>query len=414
MFDKFAHQDFDNVYRSRFWRKIGAWLTGRSNELLPYYEVRKYLPFQGQRYAGLQTIPLEKIVGSVGRYRDFDRAFLPTQKITSDRWINISKAHYEEIPLPAIEVYKVGDVYFVRDGNHRVSVARERKQAFIDAYVTEVEIPIQLTSEMALDDVLKLKDYAQFLQRTNLNRHFSDANLEASRPEAYDRLTSHIETHEYYMGIERNSPVSFDEAVVSWYENVYQPVVTAIQDLNLTQDLPNFTLADLYLFISDYQWILREEDPESDESGEIADKLAQFHNEDEIRQILYYLQRVNWISQIIIEKERKEFLAKTNLNSIRPDTEILLSYPGKYNNLLEHINAHHYYIGLERQADVPYEQAVASFIDNIYEPLIELIDDQSTLEDFQQRRTKADLVLWVLDHRQDLVEALNSLPENRS
>jgi hypothetical protein len=153
MFDYYAHKDFDTVYRWRFWRKIGAWLTGRSNELLPYDEVRKQLPFQGQHYAGLHTIPLDKIVGSVGRYRDFDRAFLPTQKATSDRWVNISKARYKEIALPAIDVYKVGEVYFVRDGNHRVSVARERKQHFIDANVIEVEIPTSLTAEMGMDDV---------------------------------------------------------------------------------------------------------------------------------------------------------------------------------------------------------------------------------------------------------------------
>lgn len=409
MFDIYAQKDFYNVYRARFWRRIGSWIAGRSNELLPYDEVRKQLPFQGQRYAGLQTIPIDKIVGSVGRYRDFDRAFLPTQKETSERWVNISKAHYKDIALPAIDVYKVGDVYFVRDGNHRVSVARERKQAFIDANVIEVVIPIQLTAEMGIDDVVRLKDYAQFLQKTNLHRTYPEASLETSRPEAYDRLLSHINTHKYYLGIERNTKVSSEEAVVSWYENVYLPLVQLIQEQNLPKFLPRFTLTDLYLFISDYQWILREDELETDDNDEFIQKLAEFHNEQEVRQLLKYLQRVNWLSQIILEKEREEFLEKTHLGDIRPDISIQLSYPGKYENLLEHINVHHYYLGLSRQADVPYEDAVASFIDTIYLPLIQLINDQWALVDFQERRTKSDLVLWILDHRQDLVEALNTL-----
>ena len=136
MLDNRAYQDFERQYRRSFWRKVTSFLQGESNELLEYDAVRRELPFQSQHDLGVQTIPLDKIVGSVGRYRDFDRAFLPTQRQTKGRWVNISKARYEEVELPAIDVYKVGEVYFVRDGNHRVSVARERNQEFIDAYVT--------------------------------------------------------------------------------------------------------------------------------------------------------------------------------------------------------------------------------------------------------------------------------------
>ena len=114
---------------------------------------------------------------------------------------------------------------------------------------------------------------------------------------------------------------------------------------------------------------------------------------------------------MILEQERAEFLAKVQLDQIRPEADIYLSLPGKYDNLLGHIYAHHYYLGLERQADVDFSGAVASFYDNIYVPLLVLIDDQGTIADFQPRRTEADLVLWVLDHRQDLVQALSSLPK---
>jgi len=136
MYDSLAQDDFEKAYLRSLWRKMVARLTGRSNELLPFDEVRHALPYRGQRDIGLQTVPLERIVGSVGRYRDFDRAFLPTQRQTTDRWVNISKARYRDVSLPPVDLYKIGDVYFVKDGNHRISVARDRDQIDIDAYVT--------------------------------------------------------------------------------------------------------------------------------------------------------------------------------------------------------------------------------------------------------------------------------------
>jgi hypothetical protein len=413
MFDQYAHQDFDKAYRRGFWRKLGAWLSGRSNELLPYDEVRKQLPIQGQRSAGLQEIPLDKIVGSVGRYRDFDRAFLPTQKVTSDRWINISKARYKDTALPSIDVYQIGEVYFVRDGNHRVSVAREREQDYIDAYVTVVEVPIQLTAEMALDDVVDKAEYAQFMLQTNLSHLRPDADLQVSDPAAYGRLLEHIVTHAYYLSIERGLDISYEEATVSWYDNVYCPLVEVIEEHNLSKPLPDYTLTDLYLFVSDYKWLLLESDEDDEEQSEISSKMAELYNEKEVRRVIKSLRRANWISQMILEQEREEFLSATQLDTIRPQADIRLSLPGKYKNLLRHVVAHHYFLGLERQTEVPFSDAVASFYDTIYMPLLTLIDDQGTIDDFQPRRTEADLVLWVLDHRQDLVKALDTLPQPR-
>ncbi len=409
MFENQARSDFERQYRRAFWRKLSTWLQGESNELLGYDEVRRQLPFQGQRDLGVQTIPLDKIVGSVGRYRDFDRAFLPTQRGTSGRWISISKARYEDRELPAIDVYKVGDVYFVRDGNHRVSVARDRDQAFIDAYVTEIDVPIALTPDMDLQAVIEKKNYAQFMQQTNLNHLRPESELELSLKEEYGRLLSHIDAHRYYLSLERGFEVPFDEAAVSWYDNVYLPLVGLIEEHGLDKELPEYTLTDLYLFVSEYQWLLREEDGEERLESEIK-KLSEVYQDARVQHVLRYLRRRHWISQMILDQEREFFMAQTHLDELRPDEDIRLSFPGKYRNLLRHVEAHQYYMALERQADVPYEEAVASFYDNIYCPLRELVYDQELLADFP-RRTEDDLVLWVLDHRSDLVEALDSLPK---
>jgi hypothetical protein len=139
MFNRLALQDFERAARKAFWRDWISRLTRKSNDLLPFDQLRQRLPFKGRHYLGWQVVPLDRIVGSEGRYRDFDRAFFPRQTQTRDRWVSIDKAYYEEAPLPPVELFKIGEVYFVRDGNHRVSVARARGQDFIDAYVTKIE-----------------------------------------------------------------------------------------------------------------------------------------------------------------------------------------------------------------------------------------------------------------------------------
>ncbi|MGB7117328.1 MAG: hypothetical protein WBD56_14385, partial [Anaerolineales bacterium] len=121
-FSQLANQDFDRAIKKGFWRKVLTRLTGKTNELLPFEEVRVKLPMRGQHYIGLKQVPIQNIVGSFGRYQDFDRAFLPTQKRTKARWVSINKAHYKQIFLPPVDLFKIGEIFFVKDGNHRVSV----------------------------------------------------------------------------------------------------------------------------------------------------------------------------------------------------------------------------------------------------------------------------------------------------
>ncbi|MFN2137043.1 MAG: hypothetical protein ACK2UK_13875 [Candidatus Promineifilaceae bacterium] len=408
MFEQQAHQDFERQFRRGFWRKMSNWLQGQSNELLEYDAVKRTLPFQGQRDLGMQTIPLEKIVGSVGRYRDFDRAFLPTQRQTKGRWINISRARYEDVELPAIDVYKVGDVYFVRDGNHRVSVARERNQEYIDAYVTEIDVPIPITPDMDLETLTEKKNYAEFMQQTNLNRFRPDVNLELSMRNEFGRLLSHIDTHRYYISMERGYQVPFQEAALSWYDNVYLPMVALIKEHQLDTDIPDLTLTDLYLFVSEYQWLLREESEEEQFEDEFAN-LRGVYQEARAGEVLDYLRRRHWISQMILEQERDAFLAQTSLAQNCPDLPMQLSFPGKYRNLLRHIEAHQYFMARERSQEVPFDEAAASFCDSIFRPLRDMVLEQDLISQFP-RRTVDDLVLWVLDHRRDLVEALDALP----
>lgn len=138
-FNPVAVGDFERAMLKASWRNWLSRLTRRHNDLLSLEEVRGRLPVKGQHYLGSQIVPLDKIVGSEGHHQDFDRAFFPRQMRSKERWIRIDQAHYAQTPLPPVELVKIGDVYFVRDGNHRISVARAHGQDFIDAYVTEIE-----------------------------------------------------------------------------------------------------------------------------------------------------------------------------------------------------------------------------------------------------------------------------------
>lgn len=140
-FNPLAISDFRKAISKANWRNWFNKLTGRNNDLLSLREALRSRPVTNQRHIGCLTVPLAKIVGSEQRYLEFDRTFLPRQTRTKDRWLRIDTAYHHGITLPPVELIKVDCVYFVRDGNHRVSVARTQGQEFIDACVTEVITP---------------------------------------------------------------------------------------------------------------------------------------------------------------------------------------------------------------------------------------------------------------------------------
>ncbi len=277
--DEIAQDDFVVALKKGFWRSVLNWFNQDRNKLLPFDEVRMRLPLLSEHYIGLREIPLKNIVGSVGRYQDFDRAFLPRQTYTKGRWISIDKAHLQDIVLPPIEVYKLGDLYFVKDGNHRVSVARERGQAFVDANVIEMDMPMKLDPDIRIDELIEKREQIEFFQKTHLLQHIPDAEIELTVPGGYLKLVEHIETHRWFMGERRKSEVTWEDAVVDWYHEVYDPLVKVIQSNQTLKDFPGRTEADLYLWIIEHLWYLREEYQEDiDLENAAADFVKKFSN----------------------------------------------------------------------------------------------------------------------------------------
>ncbi len=273
---RLAGEDFENAFLKGFWRSILGWLRQSDNQLLPFDEVRKVLQEHGQYDVGLHQIPIDKVIGSVGRYNDFDKAFMPTQRHTRSRWVNVDIANLQDIILPPIEVYKVGEVYFVKDGNHRVSVAREKGQKFIDANVIEILTDIEIDKYSSIDEIIRRQEKAYFYKKSGILAVRPEAEIELSLPGVYDKLLEHISVNRWYMGERANREIGYPDAVAGWYDEVYLPLVQVIKEGGILSEFPGRTPADLYLWIIEHLWYLREEI-----SADVSLKEAASHFTDE-------------------------------------------------------------------------------------------------------------------------------------
>jgi nucleotide-binding universal stress UspA family protein len=271
-----ALDDFHEARYKAVLHELLARFMGQPIGLLSYEEVRQTLKAQAGSDRGLHDIPLAAIVGSVNRYEDFTRDFLPRQGIVSQRWARVKAAAEEMAGLPPIEVYQLGEAYFVKDGNHRVSVARLRGDATIQAYVTEVKSAVQFKPSDSPDALILKGEYASFLERTCFDELRPQADLQVTSPGQYAIIEEHIHVHRHYMGQDFGREVPLEEAVAHWYDTVYLPVVRVLRQRNLLQDFPQRTETDLYLWLAEYRAQLESElgmgvSPEAAADGLVSD-----------------------------------------------------------------------------------------------------------------------------------------------
>jgi len=214
--------------------------------------LRRNLDIQNQRDMGMQEIEIEKIIGSLNRYQDFDDSFLPRQTFTRRRWENIDRVFLQGEYLPPVEVYKLGAFYFVIDGNHRVSVARERGQVFIDAHVIELQIPFPLEGKFDWYEVLLKQERATFEQQTRIRELRPQADIRLSLVGQYEKLLDHIAVHNYYNSQRLKQEIPYAQAVCNWYDNIYAPMAAIIRKRKILEHFPKRTEADLYLWIIEH------------------------------------------------------------------------------------------------------------------------------------------------------------------
>jgi hypothetical protein len=259
-----ARVDFSHARFKAFMNNVWAILAGQPNTLLSFDEIKEKLRVGGPIYRGVKTVPVEQIVGSLNRYQDFDRVFLPTQSETADRWQRVDQAFYQDISLPPVLLYKVGQVYFVVDGHHRVSVAREQGQMFIEAEIRECATKVNVTIDnLRPEDLEILSEKVDFIERTGIDRLRPGSNIKMTIPDGFERMLEHIAVHHYFMGLDQKRDISEEEAVTHWYDTVYLPIVRVIRESGILDEFPGKTEGDLYLWVLDHQRYLAENEGQS-------------------------------------------------------------------------------------------------------------------------------------------------------
>ncbi len=256
-----ALRDFQQARQQAALQIVLARMTGKSSDLISYNEVVHKLRLSARSESGVQSIPINAIVGSVDRYADFTRTFLPRQDSDRERWARVRTAltNPEGPALPPIDVYQIGQVYFVLDGNHRVSAARQIGMEFIEANVIRIHTDIPLTPDIQPDDLIVKAEYAEFLEQTHLTELRPNVDLSVTGAGQYDKLREQILFHQQRLQEKSKAPISDEQAVEDWYDEVYTPVAGAINEQGLLHWFPNRTETDLYLWVAEHQAALERE-----------------------------------------------------------------------------------------------------------------------------------------------------------
>jgi uncharacterized ParB-like nuclease family protein len=242
-----AGEDWNRARRKILYQEVVCFFKQCSVDLLSFEDVRSGLHLVQKIDRGLQEIPLNRIRGSVGRYDDFTSAFLPRKKHMRQRWERVDVAMMAG-KTPPIDVYQVGESYFVLDGNHRVSIARQQGQETIEAFVVEYPTPWGLSPEADIDELLIKSERVEFLEKIGRANPPAVRQIVFTCPDCYSDLMDMIET--YRQGLEEvdEKPVSIEQAVSAWYEEVYSPAIEIIQKNNFLARFPNRTEADLFIW----------------------------------------------------------------------------------------------------------------------------------------------------------------------
>lgn len=305
-------------------------LTRQSTTLVPFDAVRSRLRHTPTIARGVQIIPLDAIVGSVERYRDFTHEFLPLNRELETRWQRVDGATMRLESIPPIDVFKLGEIYFVRDGNHRVSVARFNRATMIEANVTEIPLKVALTPDMDVNQLIVAAERSEFLLRTGLDELRPAADITFTAPGRYQETLEHIDVHQWYLGIERDGAVPYSEAVASWYDNVYEPACEAVQQSGLLTSFPARTAADLYLWTMRHLAMLRETYSKAVDTRMAANDLAREHPAEPLRRVARTVKKVQAslsgddvppiIGDLLDKLEEQERLAAEAERNVPPDT----------------------------------------------------------------------------------------------
>ncbi|MBK1788925.1 ParB N-terminal domain-containing protein [Prauserella cavernicola] len=244
-----AEHDFLRARRRQVLSRLATWLRREPDDvniMLPFHEVVEALGWEGERRLGPRVIRLDSIVGSVDRGRDFDRRFRPTSSRVRQRWERLALASRRGEAIPPIEVYRIGDLHFVIDGHHRVSVAHALGLESIEAYVVQVRTKLNPSGIRHRGDLI-VKDYRRlFLERVPLAGE-ARAAIVVTEPGQYGELGEHIEAWGFRLMQDEGAFLDRTTVATRWYESEYEPVVQMLRQADLVGDR---TEAEAYLWVA--------------------------------------------------------------------------------------------------------------------------------------------------------------------
>ncbi len=294
-----TEDDFNRARNKALINEIQHFLSPEEASLISLNDVKQLIKPINETYVGMKVIPIDKIIGSEGRYNDFDNHFFPKNPFLKSRWEHIDSAAINSIDLPPIKVYEISGLYFVRDGNHRVSVAKSRGIEFIDAEVVSLQSEIKLRKPDNINDIIRqIINYEKrvFYAETNFGDITEYWCLDFSSPGKYDVVYNHILTHKYYMNQQQAEEVSMEKAILSWFNTVYLPIVTAVRKRHVMSGFQKFTLGDMYVWIVKYWDELKKK---FGDSVPIDDAVTDFRRN---HRIPLYKRIINQVKRIVLRR----------------------------------------------------------------------------------------------------------------
>jgi len=256
-----AQFDFGRARRQRALSRLAARLRREPDDvdvILPFEEVVQALGRKRERYLGLQTIELDSIVGTVDRGREFDRRFRPTSGRVRSRWERIATEQRRGKAMPPIDVYRIGELHFVKDGHHRVSVARALGHDTIDAYVTEVITEVGPEREIKLRD-LPLKSHERlFHERVPLPPEARE-RIKPSNRSAFACLAEGVEAWGFRLMQACGELMTREQIAEAWFREEYEPVTAMLREAGIAgsgneTDAYMAVVSLRYLLLRTHQW----------------------------------------------------------------------------------------------------------------------------------------------------------------
>ncbi|PIE31932.1 hypothetical protein CSA56_16930 [candidate division KSB3 bacterium] len=380
------HSSLQDVRHSRYLadlNRIALYIKERASFLLLYDELFTQLCARRSEKRIQQKIPLDSIVGAIQQYTDFTSNFLRKHAYRQKRWTTAEIAmNGIKNDIPPIDVYQIGEVYIIADGNRRASIARQFGATMIEANITPLTSPDPPRDGVSPDEFILLVEQTDFLTRTGLATHPVFEGFQLTVPGKYSLFDDQIAVYQEVMRAKDALAIPYTDAAIGWYKNLYLPLVAMIDQLEILRDFPWRTAGDLYLWVSEQRFFIRRLSIRYHEASttEMWDAISPSLDTPS--------------DETDLQKEYAAFLELTDLRTLRPEADLQLTAPGTYHVLEEHIRVHRYFMGLEQKREIPYHKAVKHWYDSVYLPIVQMIQQQHLQEDFPAH-TLSDLYLWI-------------------